>query len=136
MIYDLEHAPSVTCRALLLEQGIIAVPPHELSRLSDLHDELWTIIEAMSRCGVYLLNTNHMCDRDLYCRLYYKILDEETRAMPPAAEAAEFIDCLHQVDIDYPLGKQMPLASVPEPRSSCTYTRGPQYNVIGHALRP
>jgi hypothetical protein len=49
---------------------------------------------------VFLLNTDHLDDRDLYGRLYYRILDEPTRALPPESEASEFIDCLHPLDIE------------------------------------
>jgi hypothetical protein len=132
MIYDLEEAPTMTARSMLLEHGIIPVPPQELITTADLHDELWTVIEALSRCGVFLINTNHLCDRDLYSRLYYRILDEECRAMPPSTEAAEYVDCLHPMDLQYPLGKQMPqLTSAPEPQPAGNYARGPEYNVIG-----
>lgn len=126
MVYDLEHAPLVTCRFLLLEHGIIPTPPQELSDPSDLHDELWTIIEAMSKSGVYIMNTDHLCDSNLYARLYYRILDENCRDIPPAAEAAEYIDVLHPMDIDYPLGSAMLSRSgrVPEPAPG-PYRRGP-----------
>lgn len=133
MVYDLEEAPTVTGRQMILEHGIIPVPLQELSATADLHDELWTIIEALAKSGVYLVNTNHMCDRDLYARLFYKILDEPCRMMPPAAEAAEFIDCLHQMDVEYPLGKQVaPITGAPEPSNpDSPYVRGPQFNFIG-----
>ena len=100
MIYDFEHAPEVTSRQRLLEHGIIPVPPQELADPVSMHDELWTIIEAMSLTGIYLMNTGHLTDSDLYNRLYYRILDEPTRMMPPGSEAAEFIDCLHPMDIE------------------------------------
>lgn len=130
MVYDLELAPTSTTRALLLEQGIIPVPPQELSSV-DMHDELWTIIEAMSNCGIFLLNTDHLSDRDLYCRLYYKILDESVRMMPPASEAAEFIDCLHSMDLEYPLGRALLSRGQAVP-SKAPYFRGPQvYSVPG-----
>jgi hypothetical protein len=132
MIYDLEEAPTMTARSMLLEHGIIPVPPQELVTTADTHDELWTVIEALSCCGVFLINTNHLCDRDLYSRLYYRILDEECRAMPPSTEAAEYVDCLHPMDLQYPLGKQMPqLTSAPSSQSTGSYARGPEYNVIG-----
>lgn len=131
MVYDLELAPTSTTRALLLEQGIIPVPPQELADSKDLHDELWTIIEAMSKCGVFLINTDHLTDRDLYCRLYYRILDESVRMMPPAAEAAEFIDCLHSLDIEYPLGKALLKRGQSVP-SEAPYFRGQIHSVPGH----
>lgn len=126
MVYDLEHAPTVTSRARLLEYGIIPVPPQELADPTSLHDELWTIIEALSLTGIYLMNTGHLTDSDLYARLYYRILDEETRLMPPASEAAEYIDCLHPMDLHHPLGKMLSPRS-PGPSPSGPYLRGPKF---------
>jgi hypothetical protein len=134
MVYDLEEAPTVTGRQMILEYGIVPVPLQELSATADLHDEMWTIIEALAKCGVYLVNTNHLCDRDLYARLFYKILDEPCRMMPPAAEAAEFIDCLHPMDVEYPLGQQVTAftgTDLPAPKKEDPYVRGPECNVIG-----
>lgn len=129
MTYDLEQAPLVTGRARLLEAGIIPVPPQELADPTNLHDELWTVIEALSLCGIYLMNTGHLTDADLYARLYYRILDEETRLMPPSTEAAEYIDCLHPMDLSYPLG-QMVLKKLNKivPTSE-PYERGPRFTV-------
>jgi len=127
LVYDLEKAPEVTGRQRLLECGIIPVPPYEMWLDADLHDELWTVIEALSLCGIYLLNTSHMPDRDLYCRLYYRILDEPTRLMPPSSEASEYIDCLHPLDMDHPIGKLYAKTlgdGMPQP-SNKEYQRGP-----------
>ena len=101
MIYDLEMAPTTTGRAQILEFGIVPTPPQELATYVDLHDELWTVIEALSRCGIYLLNTDHLNDTDLYARLYYKILDEPCKMMPPEADCAEYIECLHPMDMSF-----------------------------------
>ena len=131
MIYDFDQAPDVTSRQRLLEHGIIPVPPQELVEPVSMHDELWTIIEAMSLTGIYLMNTGHLTDSDLYARLYYRILDEPTRLMPPSSEAAEFIDCLHPMDLDHPLG-QMMTRREPEIHPTPTakaYKRGPKCTV-------
>ncbi|MFO0963965.1 MAG: hypothetical protein U0625_13815 [Phycisphaerales bacterium] len=100
LIYDLEMAPSMTGRGMLLEQQLVPVPPQDLVDDAELHDELWTVIEALAASGVFLVNTDHLCDRDLYARLFYKILDEPTRCLPPDAGAVEFIDVLHPLDVD------------------------------------
>lgn len=100
MHYDMECSPATTGRAMLLEHRIVPVPPQDLPRPDELHDELWTVIEGLAASGVFLLHTDHLPDRDLYARLYYRILDEPTRMMPPGSEAAEFIDCLHPMDIE------------------------------------
>jgi hypothetical protein len=104
----MEMAPSTTGRAMLLEHHIVPVPPQDLAADEDLHDELWTVVEALAASGVFILNSDHLCDRDLYARLYYRILDEPTRCLPPESEASEFIDCLHPMDLDeYGMGKQL-----------------------------
>lgn len=133
LVYDMEHAPNVTGRQRLLESGIIPVPPYELLNDADLHDELWTVIEGLSICGIYLINTGHMPDRDLYCRLYYRILDEQTRLMPPSSEACEYIDCLHPLDMDHPIGKKYAdkIGEGLPPPLDTTYKRGPRYVEIG-----
>jgi len=100
LVYDMEMAPSTTGRAMLLEHQIVPVPPQDLASDEDLHDELWTVVEALAASGVFILNSDHLCDRDLYARLYYRILDEPTRCLPPESEASEFIDCLHPMDLD------------------------------------
>ena len=130
MVYDLEHAPTVTSRARLLEHGIIPVPPQELAGAAILHDELWTIIEALSLVGIYLMNTGHLTDSDLYARLYYRILDEETRLMPPSSEAAEYIDCLHPMDMHHHLGKMLAsrCGKMPNPTNR-PYIRGPKFTM-------
>jgi hypothetical protein len=100
MVYDTEFAPSTTGRAMLLEHRIVPFPPQDLPTEAELHDELWTVVEGLAVSGVFLINTDHLGDRDLYCRLYYRILDEPTRLLPPTSEAAEFIDCLHPMDLE------------------------------------
>jgi hypothetical protein len=107
MHYDLELAPSVTGRELLLCHGIVPVPPQELKSPLVLHDELWTIIEALALNGVFLLNTDHLSDSELYARLYYCILNESTRAVPPSDQCSEFIDIAHPMDHEFAKYKAM-----------------------------
>lgn len=100
LVYDFEFAPPTTGRAMLLEHRIVPIPPQDLAEGAELHDELWTVIEGLAASGVFLLRTDHLPDRDLYGRLYYRILDEPTRCLPPGSEASEFIDCLHPMDLE------------------------------------
>lgn len=133
LMYDLELAPNTTGRAVLLEHGIVPVPPQELITDSAVHDELWTVLEALASSGVFLLNSDHLTDRDLYARLYYRILDESCRCIPPSAEASEYIDCLHPLDLDHPVGKQLQrrlMAGDSCPKSP-EYQRGPQCTTLG-----
>jgi hypothetical protein len=131
MIYDLEMAPKTTGRAQLLESGIVPVPPQELFTPADLHDELWTIIEALSKAGIYLINTDHLNDIDLYSRLYYRILDEPCQMLPPDSECVEYIDVLHPMDTDFPLGQAMVKRGSAICNPCVSYKRGPICNLPG-----
>lgn len=131
LVYDLELAPEVTGRQRILEQGIIPVPPQELTTDMDLHDELWTVIEALANCGIYFINTNHMCDRDFYCRLYFRILEEPTKLMPPASEACEYIDCMHPLDLEHPLAKRALSRDNTFPPNQGPYRRSPIFDKLG-----
>jgi hypothetical protein len=113
-----------------LEHRVVPVPPQDLVSDDDLHDELWTVIEALDASGVYLVNTEHMADRDLYARLYYRILDEPTRCLPPDSEAAEYIDCLHPMDLNpgsmgSRMFERMEKRGAPKPVAREDGTRGP-----------
>ena len=59
-------APPTTGRAMLLEQGIVPLPPQEMPADADLHDELWTVIEGLASAGVYLLHTDPNDENVLY----------------------------------------------------------------------
>ncbi|MFM1936696.1 MAG: hypothetical protein RI990_1655 [Planctomycetota bacterium] len=130
IVYDCEMAEATNGRVMLLAHAIIPLPPQDLADDKDLHDELWTVIEGLAESGVFLLNTEHLTDRDLYARLYYRILDEPTRLMPPQSEASEFIDCLHPLDVESGgQGRALRdrlLGEHPVPRPECPPgTRGP-----------
>lgn len=100
MVYDFEMAPATNGRTMLLERGVLPVPPQDLSEDTHIHEALWTVIEGLAASRVFLLNTDHLTDSQLYERLFYKILDEPTQCMPPSSGACEFIDVLHGMDID------------------------------------
>lgn len=131
MVYDLDEAPTTTGRAQLLVHGIVPVPPQDLTNSEDLHDELWTVIEALARESILLLNTDHLSDADLYARLYYRILDEPCRQMPPSSMAVEYIDCLHPMDREYPLGKAFVERGIVDP----TGPSGDKYEQRGPICR-
>ncbi len=99
MVYDFEMAPSTNGRTMLLVQGIVPVPPQDLVDDAEVHEALWTVVEALAASGVHLLNTDHLTDRQLYARLYCRILDESTHCLPPGGNACEYIDVLHASDI-------------------------------------
>lgn len=122
--YDQRSHLRTTGRELLLTMDFVPTPPNIIGRHSQLHDELWTAIECLAKCGVFLMNTNHLSDIDLYCRLYYKILDEECAIMPPSDEAHEYIDCMHELDQFFLRGK-MDYQDITGNRNNSIYARGP-----------
>jgi hypothetical protein len=68
-------------RDLLADDGFW---PAESQGLSDdaLTLELWRLVRAMADRGMYLSDTDHLSDRELYDLLLDRVLDEETKAMP------------------------------------------------------
>lgn len=107
MVYDFEMAPETNGRTLLLELGVVPYPPQDLPADAELHEALWTVVEALAAQRVYLLNTDHLNDRQLYERLFYKILDEPTQCMPPGGQMCEYIDVLHAMDMQGGFGAEL-----------------------------
>lgn len=75
----------------LLAIGIALPAPEELAD-AQLGLKLQEVIGAMSHLGVYLENTNHLSDRELYEVLWKEILREATAIMPQNPECACQID--------------------------------------------
>ena len=86
-----------TLREALLTQSFIPTPPSELSS-EGINCELNLLVTLMWHLGYGLVNHSHLSKHDLYCRLYYKILDEPCLMIFGLCN--EMIDCLHPMD-DY-----------------------------------
>jgi hypothetical protein len=91
MIYDFEHAPRTTNLAQLKAIGIDVPPSGELAD-DELSLQLAAIIEGLGRLGVYLTNTNHLTDRQMYERLAKDVLEEEIPDIVGDAGTAEWVD--------------------------------------------
>ena len=50
---------------------------------NQLHDRLWLLIAKLGERRVFLYNTDHLGDRELYTLLYDEILREETKVIAP-----------------------------------------------------
>ncbi|MFI3190863.1 hypothetical protein BCS42_16785 [Crenothrix sp. D3] len=61
----------------LLDSGISLPPASELSE-TELSAKLWEVINALSLLAIYLENTDHLSERELYTLLYEDVLREET----------------------------------------------------------
>jgi hypothetical protein len=79
-----EDAPMSTPREIFARLGYFPEPPSELED-KPVAGPLWELIHAMAARRFFLLNTNHLSDRQLYEYLAGEWLDEETADMPPEA---------------------------------------------------
>jgi hypothetical protein len=59
-----------------------------------LHFALWTTIEALGKMHVYLEQTDHLSDRELYTLLWGELLSEEMPALDSDEDSAWHIDIL------------------------------------------
>lgn len=86
-----EQAESTPLFDVLCNAGITLPSPDQLPD-SQLTDKLWEIIEALSLLRVYLHNTNHLSDRELYEDLWRDTLREPAVIMPNNPDYAYHID--------------------------------------------
>ena len=91
MVYDFEQAPTTTNRKQLAEIGI-DVPASEALADDEVSAKLGHIIDGLARLHIYLLNTNHLTDRQLYERLEKEVLEEEVRDVAAAEGVQEWVD--------------------------------------------
>ena len=80
-VVDIEKAPRVTRRQLLRMDGFEPKPPSQIPEDS-LHVFLWELIEALADRNHYLEQTDHLSDRELYCLLFDRVLDETVQVLP------------------------------------------------------
>ena len=80
-VVEFETAGTTDLVKELKARGVDVPDPGSLND-GALHDALWTTIEALGRMGVYLDQTDHLSDRELYTLLWRDLLPEE---MPAAS---------------------------------------------------
>jgi hypothetical protein len=86
-VVDYEKAPWTT-NLKQLEAAGIELPPPETLNDEQLSKKLWEVIHGLALLRVFLDETDHLSDRELYTELWSDMLREEVKAMPPDAEGA------------------------------------------------
>ena len=102
-LYDLEHAPMTTESQELARLGFEWAPADDLTD-AQLHRELWRLLERLAReRRVFVAQTNHLSDRELYIELTERRLVAEKRSLPVrqcAAWQVNLLDDCEECDLD------------------------------------
>lgn len=92
-IVDYEEAPWTTHFQQLEDAGVSFPTPDSLKD-DELTAKLWELIQKLALLHVFLDQTDHLSDRELYTYLLNNCLREETKAMPLVANFACHIQLL------------------------------------------
>jgi hypothetical protein len=92
-VVDYEEAPWTTHFQQLENAGVSLPPPDSLND-EELTAKLWDIIQKLALLHVFIEQTDHLSDRELYTHLWSDALREETKAMPLVAGSAYHIQLL------------------------------------------
>jgi hypothetical protein len=92
-VVDYEEAPWTTHFQQLENAGVSLPAPDSLND-EQLTAKLWEVIQKLALLRVFIDQTDHLSDRELYTHLWTDVLREETKAMPMAANAAWHIPLL------------------------------------------
>lgn len=86
-----EQAP-LTTHFRQLGEARVELPDPEAMNDQRLTAKLWEVIEALARLRVFLGQTDHLSDRELYTLLWRELLHEPVKDMPLDESAAWHID--------------------------------------------
>jgi len=92
-IVDYEEAPWTT-NFQQLENAGVSLPPPDSLKDEELTAKLWEVIQKLALLHVFISQTDHLSDRELYTHLWTDSLREETKAMPMVAGSAWHIEVL------------------------------------------
>jgi len=88
-----EQAPLMTHFQQFTEAGVELPAPESLDDRR-LTARLWEVIEALARLRVFLSQTDHLSDRELYALLWRELLREPVKDMPLDEASAWHLDIL------------------------------------------
>jgi hypothetical protein len=83
-----------TCHFIQLEEHGIALPPPEELDDAALTAKLWEVIRALAQMNVFLSQTDHWSDRELYEHMWHETLREIAMDLPPDSGWTHHIDFL------------------------------------------
>jgi hypothetical protein len=83
-----------TCHFMQLEERGIALPAPEELDDAELTAKLWEVIHALAGMNVFLSQTDHWSDRELYKHMWHETLREITMDLPPSSGWTHHIDFL------------------------------------------
>ena len=92
-VVDYEEAPWTT-NFQQLENAGVSLPPPDSLKDEELTAKLWEIIQKLALLHVFVEQTDHLSDRELYTHLWADSLREETKALQMAAGSAYHIQLL------------------------------------------
>ena len=92
-VVDYEEAPWTT-HFQQLENAGVSLPPPDSLKDEELTAKLWEIIQKLALLHVFIEQTDHLSDRELYTHLWTDSLREETKALPLDANSACHIQML------------------------------------------
>jgi len=72
----------------------VSLPPPDSLKDEEVTAKLWEIIQKLALLHVFISQTDHLSDRELYTHLWTESLREETKALPLAANSAHHIQLL------------------------------------------
>ncbi|HEV2992132.1 MAG TPA: hypothetical protein VG759_27100 [Candidatus Angelobacter sp.] len=92
-VVDYEEAPWTT-HFQQLENAGVSLPPPDSLKDEELTAKLWEVIQKLALLRVFIEQTDHLSDRELYTHLWTDALREDAKAFPLTANSAHHIQLL------------------------------------------